>query len=65
MLGLGTWDIVLLAVAAFIAVTTLVTLMQSHRDSLLKKLRSDFNNEQQRLQIEERTKKKEEAKKAA
>ena len=61
MLTLGTWDIILLAIAGFVAVTTLLKLMQAYRDDLLKKLRSDFEIEQQRLAAEKR----EEQKKAA
>ena len=65
MYTLDTWDIVLLVIAGFIAVTTLVRLMQAHRDDLLKKLRSDFDAEQQRLSTEERQQKKKEAKEKA
>ena len=65
MLGLNTWDWVLLAIAGFVAVTTLLKLMQVYRDDLMKKLRSDFEVEQQRLVIEEQKQKKQEAKEKA
>jgi hypothetical protein len=65
MLALDTWDIVLLAIAAFIAITSLLRLMQIYRDDLLKKLRSDFDKEQQHLKSEERRRKKKEAKEKA
>lgn len=68
MFTLDTWDIVLLAVAGFVAVTTLVRLMAARRDELLKKLRRDFEREQVRLKLEEKKKKrkqKDEAEKAA
>ena len=58
---LSTWDIVLLAIAAFVAVTTLLKLMQAYRDDLLKKLRSDFDAEQHRLAVEEREQQRKEA----
>ena len=62
---LDTWDWILLAIAGFIAVTTLLSLMQVYRDDLLKKLRKDFEAEQQRLAVEERKRKKAEAKQKA
>ena len=65
MPALSTWDIVLLAIAGFIAVTTLLRLMQSYRDDLLKKLRGDFEQEQQRLEAEEREKKRQESREKA
>ena len=61
MFALDTWDWFLLAIAAFVAVTTLLKLMQSFRDDLLKKLRRDFDVEQQRLAIEEKRRKRQEA----
>lgn len=61
MHALDTWDFALLAIAGFIAVTTLVKLMRAHRDDLLKRLRSDFDAEQHRQAIEEKERKKEEA----
>ena len=65
MFALNTWDWVLLAIASFVAVTTLLKLMQHYRDDLLKKLRKDFESEQQRLAIEEKRRKKKEAREAA
>ena len=65
MFALDTWDWILLAIAGFVAVTTLLRLMQAYRDDLLKKLRSDFEVEQQRLAIEEKKQKKREAKEKA
>lgn len=65
MFTLDTWDWVLLAIAGFVAVTTLLKLMQVYRDDLMKKLRSDFEVEQQRLAIEEKKRKKQEAKEQA
>ena len=62
MFALDTSDWVLLAIAGFVTVTVLLKLMQSYRDDLLKKLRRDFEAEQQRLAIEEKQRKKEEAK---
>ena len=65
MFALDTWDWILLAIAAFVAVTSLLKLMQAYRDDLLKKLRQDFELEQQRLAIEEKQRKKQEANEAA
>lgn len=65
MFALDTWDWILLAIAGFVAVTTLLKLMQVYRDDLLKKLRSDFEVEQQRLAIEEKKRKKQEAREKA
>jgi hypothetical protein len=65
MYALDTWDWILLAIAAFVGVTTLLKLMQVYRDDLLKKFRKDFEVEQQRLAAEERKRKKAEAKKQA
>ena len=65
MFTLDTWDWVLLAIAGFVAVTTLLKLMQVYRDDLMKKLRSDFEVEQQRLAIEEKKRKKREAREKA
>ena len=65
MLTLETWEIVLLGVAGLIAVTTLVRLMRSKRDDLLKQLRSDFDQEQTRLKREERNREPEEQEQAA
>ena len=62
MFALSTSDWILLAIAAFIAVTTLLTLMQTYRDDLMKKLRSDLEAEQQRLASEERQRQRREAK---
>ena len=62
MFALSTSDWILLAIAAFIAVTTLLTLMQTYRDDLMKKLRSDLEAEQQRLASEERRRQRREAK---
>lgn len=61
MHALDTWDFVLLAIAGFIAVTTLVKLMRAHRDDVLKRLRTDFDAEQQRLAVEEKERIEEEA----
>ena len=65
MFALDAWDWILLAIAAFVAVTSLLRLMQSYRDDLLKKLRSEFEAEQHRLAIEERQREKEEAREKA
>ena len=65
MFALDAWDWILLAIAAFVAVTSLLRLMQSYRDDLLKKLRSEFEAEQHRLAIEERQRENEEAKEKA
>ena len=54
MLGLDTWDIVLLVIASYVAIVTLVRLMRQRRDELLAKLRSDFNTEKARLEAEKR-----------
>jgi len=61
-LNLSTADVVLLAIASFVAVTTLVRLMQAQRDALLKKLGSDFEAEQNRLKAEELQRKTQQAK---
>ena len=65
MYSLGMWDWMLLAIASFVAVTTLLKLMQSYRDDLLKKLRSDFELEQERLAMEKKQRKNPEAREEA
>jgi heme exporter protein D len=49
---MSVWDGVLLAVAAFIAVTTLVRLMIARRNELLAQLRNEKLAEQQARQAE-------------
>jgi hypothetical protein len=49
MLGLTTTDYVLLAIASYVAIVTLVRLMRARRDELLGRLRSDFAAEKARL----------------
>ena len=48
------WEIALYAVAGFIAVMTLVKMMRVRRDVLIRGVREDFNQEQQRKAEEER-----------
>lgn len=54
MLGMDTWDIALLCVAAYVAIITLVRLMRRHRDVLLERLHSDLEQEHHRLKKERR-----------
>ncbi|MCA9268565.1 MAG: hypothetical protein KDA41_08850, partial [Planctomycetales bacterium] len=62
MLAMTTWDVVLLAVAGYFAVTTLVRLMKVRRDQLMAQLREDFDHEQVRLAHEKKKRKRKEAK---
>jgi hypothetical protein len=54
MLGLTTTDYVLLAIANYVAIVTLVRLMRARRDELLGQLRSEFTAEKARLAEEKR-----------
>jgi predicted Holliday junction resolvase-like endonuclease len=51
------WDISIMLVAGFFAVTMLARMMGQHGDALLAKLRHDFELEQQRLAAERRKQK--------
>ncbi len=55
MLELKTWDWVLLAAASYIAVITLVRLMQRRRESIIRDLTREVELAKQRLK-EEKTK---------
>ena len=69
MVGLGVGGVVaapvLLAVAGYFAVTTLVRLMKVRRDQLMAQLREDFDHEQVRLAHEKKKRKRKEAKEQA
>jgi len=54
VLGLTTTDYVLLAIASYVAIVTLVRLMRARRDELLGQLRSEFAAEKARLAEEQR-----------
>lgn len=58
MENLGTWDLVLLSGAGFIAVTTLVRLMQRQRKVVLQQLQTQVELEQAAKAAEERKAKK-------
>jgi hypothetical protein len=63
--AINSWDVALLAAASYIAVVSLVRLMNSHRDQLAAQLRAEMEAEQQRLKQIERSRKKKEAAKLA
>jgi hypothetical protein len=54
VLDLQGWEIALLSVAAFVAITALVRLMQVRRDQLTHELLSQAEAEHRRQQEEER-----------
>jgi len=51
---MDNWDIVLLVVVGYVAVTSLVRLMRHRRDALVGRLQEDFLQEQQRKSEEEK-----------
>ena len=55
----NTWDLALLAAAAYVAVVTLVRLMLRHRDQLAADLQRQVDAERQRLEAEQRKAEKE------
>ena len=61
------WDVALLAVAAYVAVVTLVRLMVSHRDTLVAQFRAEVALERRRQDESDRARDRKEtaAKKAA
>ncbi len=54
MFGMDGWDIAIMVVAAYIAVTALVRLMYLRRDSLLDELARQVQAEQERRRLEKR-----------
>jgi hypothetical protein len=54
MVGLDAWDITLLAVSAYVAVTTLVRLMRRRRDGLISDLLKEAEREQRKRMVRER-----------
>jgi hypothetical protein len=58
-------DLVLLAIGVYFAVTSLVRLMRSRRDALVRELTFDAEQQQRRKKQDEKKKKKAERKKAA
>jgi len=64
MLNLQGWELGLLAVAAFVAVSALVRLMQSRRDQLTEELLQQAENERRHRQEEERKAKRNQSKTA-
>jgi hypothetical protein len=59
------WDGVLLAIAAYVAVLSLVRMMSSHRRRVTSELEQQIQAEQQRRKQEEKRKKKPEKGRAA
>ena len=57
---LSTADVVLLAIAGYIAVVTLVRLMLQHREQVARHVREQFQREQARQRQEEQRKAKKE-----
>jgi len=49
----NTWDIVILAVAGYVAVTALVRLMKERHRHLLDELREQFREEQSKRKVHE------------
>ena len=54
MAEIGTWDWVLLAIAAYLAITTLVRLMRNRRDSVLDDLIGRAELEKRRQALEQK-----------
>lgn len=57
------WDWVLLAVAGYVAVSSLVRMMIGHRDQLVARLRAEMEAEKHRQALAEKQQKKIDAKK--
>jgi hypothetical protein len=53
-MGLQGWEIALLAVASFVAITAMVRLMRQRRDQLTRELLQQAEEEHRRQQDEER-----------
>jgi hypothetical protein len=51
---MDAWQWILLGAAAFVAVVSLVRLMQARRDELIADMRQQMEAEQQRREVEER-----------
>ena len=64
MAGWTTVDVVLLAIAAYVAVTAFVRLMQWHRDKIVAELQNQWQQEQQRKAEEELRERKKQAREA-
>ena len=56
MQGMSSWDMVLLGVAGFIAITSLVRLMARQRRIVLAKLQTEVAEEQARQEAEKKEK---------
>ena len=52
MANMDGWDVVFLAVAGYVAVSSLVRMMINHRDKLTAKFRQEVRAEQLRKQAE-------------
>jgi len=64
MPNMQTWDWVLLAIGAFIAVSALAKLMRQHRDVVLQQLTQQAAAEQQRQKLAKQLEKQRKAKAA-
>ncbi|REJ69496.1 MAG: hypothetical protein DWQ31_04530 [Planctomycetota bacterium] len=59
----GRWDVVLLLIAAYVAVMSLVRLMSNRRQQLTERFRSELRAEQQRKAYEAARQRRREARK--
>ena len=56
-MSMNFWELALLSAAAYVAIVTLVRMMRRKRDDLVDELNEQAEEEQARLRLEERDKK--------